>query len=271
MNKPDSTFRDVALWVFLDELRNCLRAVRSDQNALRLSLRRTCEHFKVDDGCIAIATPDGSRAELISVIPRGGKWDLACLVAFLKTQRPRIPPNIIMAPVHRRGRVWAVLALRGQREFQIPSDYIALRRVAKLISESIEVIDWQRNIDVRSQIDRKILEQLRPQDLFYQILHGLRSLTRYNHSSALLICDRRQNALELVAEQIAWQKGKSRRIGLKLPLNDDIWALLRKNTVYGFDRQNGGWDEWSGGRSTPLAQLLDYNKIVEPSSSDLRE
>ena len=271
MNKPDSTSRNVALSAFLDELKSYLRAVREDQNALRLSLRRTCEHFKVEDGCIAIAAPDGSRAQLISAIPRGGKWDVACLAAFLQRQRPRIPPNIIMAPVHRRGRLWAVLALRGQREFQIPSDYIALRRVAKLISESIEVIDWQRNIDVRSQIDRKILEQLRPQDLFYQILHGLRSLTHYDHSSALLICDPRENTLELVAEQIAWLKGKSRRIGLKLPLNDDIWALLRKNTVYGFDRQNGGWDEWSGGTSTRLAELLDYNKVVESLTSDRRE
>jgi signal transduction histidine kinase len=272
MNKPDSTFRDVALWVFLDELRNCLRAVREDQNALRLSLRRTCEHFKVDDGCIAVATPDGSGAELISVIPRGGKWDLACLAEFLQRQRPRIPPNIVMAPVHRRGRLWAVLALRGQREFEIPSGYIALRRVAKLMSESIELMDWHRTIEVRSQIDRKIFEKkTRPQDLFYQILHGLRSLTDYDHSSALLICDPRENALELVAEQIAWLKGKSRRIGLKLTLNDDIWALIRNNTVYGFDRRVGGWDEWSGGTSTRLAELLDYNKVVERPSSDRRE
>jgi len=135
----------------------------------------------------------------------------------------------------------------------------------------MEAIDWQRTIEVRSRIDRKILEQLRPQDLFYQILHGLRSLTRYDHSSALLICDRRQNALELVAEQIAWQKGKSCQIGLKLPLHDDIWSLLRNEAVYGFDRQDGRWDEWSEGTSTRLAELLDYNKTIGGSASGLRE
>ena len=139
-----------------------------------------------------------------------------------------------------------------------------------MISETIEIIDRERNIEVRSQIDRKILEQLRPRDLFYQILHGLRSLTHYDHSSALLICDRRENVLEVVAEQIAWVKGKSRRIGLKLALTDDIWALLRNNMVYGFDRRNGGWDEWSN-RSTQLAELLDYNKVPENSTSDRRE
>jgi len=271
MKEPSVTPRDLDLWIFLDELKSSLRAVREDQNALRLSLRRTCELFKVGDGCIATLTHDGSRGELISVIPRGGQWDLGLLSAFLQKQRADIPPNIIMAPVYRRGRSWAVLALRGQRKFELPSGYLALRRIAKLMSETMETIDWQRTIEVRSRIDRKILEQLRPQDLFYQILHGLRSLTRYDHSSALLICDRRENTLELVAEQIAWQKGKSSQIGLKLPLSDDIWSLMRNEMVYGFDWRDGRWEEWSGGRSTPLAQLLDYNKIVEASSSDLRE
>jgi two-component system NtrC family sensor kinase len=270
MNEPRITQHDIALWIFLDELKSCLRAVREDRNALRLSLRRTCEHFEVD-GCIATLTPDGLRAELISVIPRERKWNLNLLAAFLQKTRPSIPPNIVLAPVHRRGRLWGVIALRGQRKFELPSGYIALRRIAKLLSESMEVIDWQRAIEVRSRIDRKILAPLRPQDLFYQILHGLRSLTHYDHSSALLICDWRENALELVAEQIAWQKGKSRRIGLRLPMNDDVRTLMRNDMVYGFDWRNGSWGEWSGGTSTRLAELLDYNKSVEGSASDRRE
>ena len=271
MEEARNNSGDIALLAFLEQLKNDLRPVREDQNALKLSLRRACEHFKVDDGCIAVATPDGSSAELISVLPREGKWDLECLAEFMQKRRPRIPPEIIMAPIHRRGRLWAALALRGQQPFEIPASYVALRRVAKLISESIELIDWQRNIEVRSQIDRKMLEQLRPQDLFYQVLHGLRSLTHYDHSSALLICNLRENTLELVAEQIAWRKAKSRLIGLKLTLNDEIWSLLQENRVYGFNRKNGGWDEWEGREASRLAELLDYNKVVDGSPSDGRE
>ena len=270
MNRSRNKSSD-ALWGFLDGLKHHLREVREDQKAFTLSLRRTCEYFKVDDGCIAVLTPDGSRADIISVIPRGGQWDLDRLAAFLRKQRISISRNILMAPVSRRGRLWAVLALRAQREFQWHTDLDALRRIAKLISESIELMDWQRTTEVRSRIDRQVLEKLRPQDLFYQILDGLRSLTHYDHSSALLIYDRRENALELVAEQIAWMKGKSRRIGLKLPLNDDVWTLMRNNTVYGFDRRNGSWEEWAGGKPTALAGLLDYNKVVENSASDSRE
>ena len=65
-------------------------------------------------------------------------------------------------------------------------------------------------------------------------------------------------------------KGKSRRIGLKLPLNDEVWRLMRNDIVYGFDRRNI-WHEWSGGKSTALAGLLDYNNSLESSISDLRE
>jgi signal transduction histidine kinase len=271
MNDTRSSFGDIAFLAFLDQLKNDLRAVREDQDALRLSLRRMCEHFKVGAGCIAVATADRSRADLISVIPRDGEWDLECLAEFIQKRRPRIPPDIIMAPLFRRGRLWAALALKGEQPFEIPSSYLALRRVAKVVSESIELLDWQRNIEVRSQIDRKMLEQLRPKDLFYQILHGLRSLTDYDHSSALLIFNQRENTLELVAEQIAWVKRKSHRIGLKLQLNDDISALVRGNIVYGYNRRNGAWEEWSGRDSIELAKLLDYNEGVEAPASDRRE
>jgi signal transduction histidine kinase len=206
---------------------------------------------------------------LVSVIPRGGQWDLDLLTAFLRKQKVTIPRNVIVAPISRRGRLWAVLSLRSKREFERYSAR-ALSRIARIISESIEVIDWQRIVEVRSRIDRKIMEQLRPQDLFYQILHGLRSLTHYDHSSALLICDHRDDVLDLVAEQVAWVKGKSRRIGLRLPLNDAVWDLMRDSTVYAFHRQNGSWHEWLGQKSTALAELLDYNKVAG-SNSELRE
>jgi len=110
--------RDIALWVFLDELKNRLRAIRDEHKVFTLCLRRTCDHFKVHEGCVAINTPDRSLAKLISVTPRGAKWDLYHLARFLKQERVPVPPNIIMAPITRRGRTWGVLALRKQGEFQ---------------------------------------------------------------------------------------------------------------------------------------------------------
>jgi signal transduction histidine kinase len=96
-------------------------------------------------------------------------------------------------------------------------------------------------------------------------------LIQYDHSSAILICNPRENTLELVAEQIAWCKGKSCLIGRKLALDDQIRALIQTNAVYGFNRQDDGWREWSGQPSSRLAELLDYNNAATGPLSDPRE
>ena len=271
MNNSRNTSGDIAVPAFLDQLKNDLRAVREDRNAIRLALRRALNTSGRKTDAWLSATRTAPRVELVSVIPKGGQWDLSCLKEFLNQNRPRIAPNIIMAPVHRRGRLWAVLALRGRQEFEIPSSYVALRRVARVLSECIELIDWKRNAEVRSQIDRKMLEQLGPQDLFYQILHGLRSLLQYDHSSAILIFNPRENTLELVAEQIAWCKGKSHLIGRKLRIESETRALIQNNAVYGFQRRNGAWHEWSGSQSDRLAELLDYNNAGKGLPAQRRE
>jgi len=82
-----------------------------------------------------------------------------------------------------------------------------------------------------------------------------RSLT-----GALLTCDRDLRTLEVVAEQIAWRKGKSLSVGAKLPLSAEARGLLDREVVFGFDRSpDGGWVEWTGRQAAPLAVLLDYN------------
>ena len=58
---------------------------------------------------------------------------------------------------------------------------------------------------------------------------------------------------------MAWLKGKSRRIGLRLPLNRDILNLMQDATVFGFDRFNDAWRDWPGQEASSLAKMLDYN------------
>src|SRR5262249_40880238 len=96
-----------------------------------------------------------------------------------------------------------------------------------------------------------------------QIMDGIRSLTLYDHSSALLIREEDQPSLRLVAEQIAWTKAKSDRIGLRIPLTDDIAALLQSEQVYGFDRRGDRGREWGGQPAEALASLLDDGRSAE--------
>jgi signal transduction histidine kinase len=134
-----------------------------------------------------------------------------------------------------------------------------IARIAEALSAAVHRIDRDRLLGVRDRIDRKIMEQIHPKDLFYQILDGIRSLTLYDHSSALLIREDDQASLRVVAEQIAWTKARSERVGLRIPITDDAAALLQSAQVYGFDRHGETWREWKGQPAAGLASLLDYN------------
>ena len=115
------------------------------------------------------------------------------------------------------------------------------------------------------------MEQIHPKDLFYQILDGIRSLTLYDHSSALLILEEDEAALRVVAEQIAWTKAKSERIGLRIPITDDVAKLLQSARVYGFDRYDDRWMEWRDQPAGRLAALLDYNSRDAADGESIRE
>ena len=143
-------------------------------------------------------------------------------------------------------------------------------RIAAVLSAAVHRIDRDRLLGVRDRIDRKIMEQIHPKDLFYQILDGIRSLTLYDHSSALLIREEDESALRVVAEQIAWTKAKSERIGLRIPISEAAAALLQSERVYGFDRQGDTWREWNGQSVGELPALLDYNSN-EGTTENVRE
>lgn len=260
---------ELPLFRFREALSTQLKQTRDVTKALRHSLRATRDFFDASHAAIAVAHPGEAVAELLLALPEDPHWDLALLGAFIGNRYPTIPPDQLVAPLRRGGRTWAAIALRGRAAF----DRGAIRpllEIAAAVSESIERIDLERMLEVRDRIDRKMMERLRPNDLFYQILDGLRSLTRYDHSSSLLIQDG-GGALQLAAEQIAWVKGKSRRIGLCLPLGPEIRDLIGGGEVYGFEREGETWREWKGRKVTALADLLDYNHEDAAAHPDGRE
>jgi len=171
----------------------------------------------------------------------------------------RLPDELLRVPVARRGRAWAHMLFQRRETAFDRTDVQAARRIAETVSRLVRNIDRIRSAEVRSRIDRKMMEQLRPKDLFYQILDGLRSLTLYDHSAGIFIHEEGPNSLELVAEKITWRKGKSRRIGKTLPLDGQLASLLETGDVFGFDRVNGAWREWEGRGMEALAAVLDYD------------
>lgn len=241
----------------MSALRSQFKDGHDAAKAPRAALRAGTELLAAEEGCVAILPPDSEQPQIMFAVPRDSKWDLAFLTAFIRGQKISIPGNLALGRLRRRGRLDGVIAVRSHgAEFHWDARE-GLSAIADVASEIGERREVERIREVRARLDCKLMEQLRPKDLFYQILHGLRSLTDYDHSAALLIHDRETRALVVTAEQIAWQKGKSERIGLNLPLDDYVCDLLKSNIVYGFDRAGDSWQAWTGGES--LAQLLDFN------------
>jgi len=230
------TERDVRLLHFQAELVDKLLGVRRSDKALKTALRRVSDLFEADRACIAVVTPGGEAVDPRYMIPRGASFADGLFATLANRRRPKLGDDTMVARIDRRGRLWGHMVLQREgRPFSL-ADRRAFLRVSSVLSRQVQRIDRRRLTEVRARIDRKIMEQLSPKDLAYQLLHGLRSLTRYDHSAAVLTFDGGCNVLRLAAEQIAWRKGKSRRVGTSLQLTNEVLTLLETGEVYGFER-----------------------------------
>jgi two-component system, NtrC family, sensor kinase len=263
--------RELAALKFIDGLSAHLKEVREPHKALRHALRDTREFFRATHGCIATLRTGRSKADLLFTLPKRADWDLGVLTRYIRHTHPPVQRDMLIGSVRRRGGAWGALALVAPgRDFD-REDRRLIARIAAVLSAAVHRIDRDRLLGVRDRIDRKIMEQIHPKDLFYQIMDGIRSLTLYDHSSALLIREEDEASLRVVAEQIAWTKAKSERIGLRIPITDEAAALLQSEQVYGFDRDGDRWLEWKGQPAGALAALLDYNRRDEGQAESLRE
>ncbi|MCP3905891.1 MAG: hypothetical protein GY715_19885 [Planctomycetes bacterium] len=251
--------RELALLRELNAYSARQRNARDADKSLRSALRLAMDFFEATEGCVAGLPAHGERAAILFHVPRVDTWPMDLIDRFIRGEKVVPPPDLMIARIRRRGRKWGAFGLRRPGADFRWEWRRALSTIAAVTGEVIERIDQERIRDVRARIDRKIMEKIRPKDLFYQILDGLRSLTGYDHSASVLICNEEADSLEVVAEQIAWRKGKSRSVGRTLPLPGPVRALLEREVVYGFQRHAHGWVELDDRPAAELAALVDYN------------
>lgn len=240
-SRPVAEISELKLLRSIDELEAQLREVGDPQRAARLVARAASNLLGADGVCIALLKPGEEDAMFLQTglvgstevaeSPAPARWDRRLLADFARGRKIEPPANIALARLKRRARPWGTLAVRWNR---VEPGWDARNAVTKLAAAgnlALEAIERHRLVEVRARIDKKIMEQLRPKDLFYQILDGLRSLTGYDHTGMLLrvpvdAADASERELEVVAEQIAWRKGKSRRIGARVAVSEAVWAAL---------------------------------------------
>jgi signal transduction histidine kinase len=263
--------RELAAFKFIDDLSARLKDVREPHKALRHALRDTRDFYQAAHGCVATLGPGRQNADLLFTLPKQTDWDLDVLTRYIRDTNPPVQRDLLIGSVRRRGGAWGAIAfMRPGHSFDRDERHL-IRRITAVLSAAVHRIDRDRLLGVRDRIDRKVMEQIHPKDLFYQILDGIRSLTLYDHSSALLIREEDDASLRVVAEQIAWTKAKSERIGLRIPITADAAALLQSEHVYGFDRHGDRWREWRDEPAGGLAALLDYNSRDATDGESVRE
>jgi len=212
---------------FLIQFGESLERVDDPIKLHKTALAQAARFFSAARGAVVLRNPVSGELKTYGWGEDGAAWDEKTLHAFIDLERPPVTPTDILAPLVIGERAAGLIALRRAGGFPPGAGRFLARLGRKLAHEAglREERRVQRAID---QIKERTLRDLRPQDLFYQILHGLRTLTRYDHSSALLIAEEDGARLVLHAEQVAWTKGRSRRIGKRVRVPPELRTALRR-------------------------------------------
>jgi two-component system, NtrC family, sensor kinase len=237
-----------------------LERVTATAKLRRFALREIARFFKAKHGCIALHDRLADRAVIEPEIHDKAEWDTALFLDFIRNRRPRMPPELLMAPLWVKNRVVGLIAIKGERRFT-KGDGRFLCRLADCVSREMTSREELRLLTVRAKVSKDILRGLRPKDVLYKLLDGLQELLRYDHSAAILILNEERNAFLVQAEKITWRKAKSERIGAQLPADaETVRLLLSSHQPLLFHRaENGTWFGTRQPDSLGLMELLDYN------------
>lgn len=154
-----------------------------------------------------------------NIAPPAEPVELATCRAWVQRLRgrARIPAGCLVGRLLQDSRVQGMLLLER------PAPYA--RRLREPFRDCLALLQAEaqrrqdrRLVELKERLSEKLVRKLPPKDFFYQLFHGLRSLIRYDHSAALLVTRGMGGSLELVAEQLAWKKGKSEAVGSTVPL-----------------------------------------------------
>ncbi len=145
---------------------------------------------------------------------------------FLARPLGPVQPDALLLKVEIEDRPVAILCFRRPSKAFSRTETEFGREAAAILSQNLRQRERERVDSLKERIYAKILSENRPQDVLYQIIHGLKRLLQYDHGAAVLLLDREATELSFQAESIAWTKAKSDRIGRRIPLDAEARAWL---------------------------------------------
>lgn len=217
---------------------------------------------RLDADCAWLLTLDGNGAEARFVRGDASLCEVETSRVLLREGgRPSPPQSAAFARVRVHGRTAAVAgAARRGRELGQSARRI-LDRLAGILGVELARREEVRLARILDRIRGKIVSELRPRDLAYQILDGLHQLVDYDHSSAFLTWDPAPGIFRIEAEKVVWTKGKSAFVGHEIPVTaEQVEALRRGPILHGGEGNGDGvWTvlDYHRGNAIPaVASLL---------------
>jgi two-component system, NtrC family, sensor kinase len=248
---------------FQNQLGRLLEQIDDPDKLAKTALGQLVRQMRAEGGALFLLNRVSGALRTVAW-GRPGRWDEKKVRAFLERRRPSLETQEIMAPIVAGGRATGVLALHRKGSFD-PGAGRWLARVCRKLAHEMALREERRANRIVDQIKDKTVRELRPKDLFYQILHGLKALTRYDHSSALLITEDEGARLVIHAEQIAWAKGKSPRVGRRIKVPKELRPALRRSSairIVSFDLPRGRAPKENGGAAPEAADLAALARML---------
>ena len=188
---------------------------------------------------------------------------------FLRHQHPVIPPGVVLAVLAVHGRhVAAVAAARREGEFG-PAARRMLERLCGVLAQELARREEERLDRVLDRIREKVVSELRPRDLAYQILDGLHQLVDYDHSSAFLAYDSERAVFRIEAEKIVWTKAKSPFVGREIRLSAERIGRIGRAIEILSPRGAAAMAVREGGFGLPPAEEIAARAVASGGAADV--
>ena len=183
---------------------------------LRLNASSVWYYHLLNDGTL--------RKEM--VLGNEGLCDEGLLNSFARYERPNIPHQVLISFVKVSGRPVGIAGAALRHGTFKKGEVRIIKKLCAVLSRNRENHLKKQLFLVLDRIKEKIVAELSPVDLAYQILDGLHQLVHNDHSSAFLAYSPKSNCLRIEAEKISWNKARSAYIGHEIPISDGLKDVL---------------------------------------------
>lgn len=226
---------------FLYALERNLRAPQTEEKLFHLALQEVAAFLRATAGALYLwpgLDPSARRPAAVRGPFPLDRGDLPVPGRYEGEERPA--GFAATALREDRDVVGEIVLWRAAGDF-VWSERESLRRAGDTLSHALGERRRARREEVEARIQRKLLGELRPKDIYYQVLDGLRSLVGYNVRGTLFIHDPERRRMVARAEKIAWRRGKSSDVGRVVAWEEPQRGVFQQGGALLLRREGDRW------------------------------